>query len=174
MSSELTFIVLGRPPPNGSEGQDIRNEDVSKLPMIGDVNLFFNRTADEEGNDALEVECEVMIAGELLSFHDKSRTVGLTWNPFSEPEYRGKGLGHAALSVLLSYASLPVPDGLGIPRSCFVAKIGLENLPSRSLFRKLGFRETKVVEVFNEVELKYDTEAISHPEWLKGEKQAYD
>ncbi|KAG8965126.1 N-acetyltransferase 9 [Tulasnella sp. 408] len=131
--------------------------------MIGDVNLFFNRTAGEEGNDALEVECEVMIAGELLPFHDRS-----------QPEYRGKGSGHAALSMLLSYASLPVPDGLGVPRSCFIAKIGLENLPSRSLFRKLGFRETKVVEVFNQVELKYDTEADSHPEWLKGEKRVYD
>ncbi|KIO24786.1 hypothetical protein M407DRAFT_15364 [Tulasnella calospora MUT 4182] len=150
---KLTFIVLGRASTNGGEDLSICTEDVRRLPMIGDVNLFFNRTADEEGNDALEVECEVMIA---------------------EPEYRGKGLGHAALSMLLSYASLPVPDGLGVPTSCFVAKVGLENLPSRALFRKLGFKETKVVEIFNEVELKYDTEATSHPEWLKGEKMVYD
>lgn len=76
--------------------------------------------------------------------------------------------------MLLSYASSPFPDGLGVPKSCFVAKIGLENLASRALFRKLGFRESKVVEIFNEVELKYDMEATSHPEWLKGEKRVYD
>ncbi|KAG8931905.1 N-acetyltransferase 9 [Tulasnella sp. 417] len=150
---QLTFIILDRAPTNGGEAPQLCTEDICELRMIGDVNLFFNRTADEEGHDTLEVECEVMIA---------------------EPEYRGRGLGHAALSMLLSYASSPVPDGLGVPRSCFVAKIGLENLPSRALFRKLGFRETKVVEVFSEVELKYDTEATSHSEWLKGEKRVYD
>lgn len=64
-SLELTFIVLGRPQTDLRE--DLRNEDVAQLPMIGDVNLFFNRTADEDGNDVLEVECEVMIAGELFN-----------------------------------------------------------------------------------------------------------
>lgn len=64
-SLELTFIVLGRPSTDLRE--DLRTEDVAKLPMIGDVNLFFNRTADEDCNDILEVECEVMIAGELFN-----------------------------------------------------------------------------------------------------------
>ncbi|KAG8967154.1 N-acetyltransferase 9, partial [Tulasnella sp. 427] len=150
----LTFIVLGRPTSDSIE--ELRTGDISGLPMIGDVNLFFNRTADDDGNEVLEVECEVMIAGK------------------HEDDFRGKGCGYAALSMLLSYASSPLPEGLGVPKSCFVAKIGLDNVASRALFRKLGFRETKVVEVFNEVELKYDTEGSQCPEWVKGDKREYD
>ena len=34
--------------------------------------------------------------------------------------------------------------------SKYIAKIGADNAPSLALFRKLGFRETKFVEIFNE------------------------
>ncbi|XP_038064267.1 N-acetyltransferase 9-like protein isoform X2 [Patiria miniata] len=39
--------------------------------------------------------------------------------------------------------------------SRFVAKIGLQNQPSLSLFKKLGFEEESVSEVFNEVTLQF-------------------
>ena len=41
----------------------------------------------------------------------------------------------------------------------FIAKIGRDNTPSIKLFESLGFEIAKVVEVFNEVELRFSGEA---------------
>lgn len=55
--SELTFIILART----SDGE-LATSDIQSLPMIGDVNIFFNGTP---GDKDLESEAEIMIAGEL-------------------------------------------------------------------------------------------------------------
>lgn len=62
---ELTFIVLARTEAaSGSDLGSISNEEIRKLPMIGDVNLFFKRAEEDDDPDTeLEIECEVMIAG---------------------------------------------------------------------------------------------------------------
>lgn len=44
---------------------------------------------------------------------------------------------------------------LRIPPSCLVTRISDTNIPSIRLFEKLGFVETKRVEVFREVEMRY-------------------
>jgi len=138
---KLTFIVLAR---DGDRTDlSMSTAEIARLPMIGDVNLFIKRRADDGDDDQdqghlseddlkspyREVECEVMIA---------------------ESEYRGKSLGFAALGILLSYATAD----LGIPPSTLVARIGLNNAPSIALFQRLGFVQSKVVEVFGELEMR--------------------
>ncbi|KAG8926049.1 hypothetical protein FRC03_011146 [Tulasnella sp. 419] len=144
---KLTFIVLARPPtslPNNTQSPEMNENDIKDCPMIGDVNLFFNRNPllpiEESPGDELEVECEVMIA---------------------EPAYRRKGLALAALKLLLNYASSP-SQPLKISPRHFLARISATNEPSISLFSKLGFVKSKYVEVFDELELRWCHDA----EWL--------
>jgi len=100
--------------------------------------------------------------------------------PAAEPAYRRKGLAFEALRLMLTYATgappssfCPNPDptpgldtgkGLGIPPHALVARIGAANAPSIRLFETLGFRVTRRVEVFEEVEMHWD--ARVHPEHL--------
>jgi L-amino acid N-acyltransferase YncA len=94
--------------------------------MVGDANLFVN---------ALEylpwAEIEVMVA---------------------EPESRGRGLGKAAVTMMMAYGA----TALGV--TTFVAKIGMANAPSLGLFASLGFREVSRSEVFQEVTLELKAE----------------
>ncbi|ORY48502.1 N-acetyltransferase 9-like protein [Rhizoclosmatium globosum] len=93
--------------------------------MIGDVNLYFTDFEDPIGKP----EIEVMIA---------------------EPSMRRKGAGLEALQLIMQYAMQNVP---GI--HTFVSKISLKNEPSRTLFtQKLGYKEVKIVEAFEEVTLE--------------------
>ncbi|KAG9030266.1 hypothetical protein FRB95_004152 [Tulasnella sp. JGI-2019a] len=146
---KLTFIVLARSEGDPDSLGSISNAEISRLPMIGDVNLFFKRNGDDEesassNNPYDEVECEVMIA---------------------EPAYRGKSLGFTALSILLPYATTPPPSGPGAPPNSLVARIGLDNAPSIALFQRLGFVKTKAVEVFGELEMRYHDRTSWSKEW---------
>ncbi|KAG5643429.1 hypothetical protein DXG03_000937 [Asterophora parasitica] len=176
---KLTFIVLAvgenfALPMNADAGAlSPTDSAIAALPMVGDVNLFLKGTvpglnsnlsttisspvsqvdAEEEEGDEFEAEVEVMIA---------------------EPAFRRKGLALDALRLLLEYATggpsssfAPNPDGsaptvtrpegkgLGIPPSSLVARISDSNAPSIRLFESLGFRITRRVEVFQEVELRW-------------------
>ncbi|PAV59409.1 hypothetical protein WR25_03531 [Diploscapter pachys] len=89
--------------------------------MIGDVNLFI----DWSENSA---EVEIMLA---------------------EPNARGKGRAHEAVSLMLSYAlnNFPLTD--------FYAKIKGDNVVSQNLFeKKLGFVFESRSEVFDESTFK--------------------
>ena len=55
--SELTFITLAR-----TSDVELATSDIPNLSMIGDVNIFFNGAP---GDQDLESEAEIMIAGEL-------------------------------------------------------------------------------------------------------------
>lgn len=57
--SELTFIVLARQDSHVPPESHFC-DDRERYPMIGDVNLFFKGSSDD---DDYEVEAEVMIAG---------------------------------------------------------------------------------------------------------------
>lgn len=85
--------------------------------------------------------------------------------PKVEPAYRGKSLGYSALCILLAYATSNPPQGLGVPPSVLTARIGLANTPSIRLFERLGFVQSKVVEVFQEVEMKYAGEKGWETPW---------
>jgi len=83
----------------------------------------------------------------------------------TEPSFRRKGLAMEALQLMLGYATgqpqifnldNSIPDSkLNIPPRALITRISDSNLPSIRLFEKLGFKVTKRVEVFQEVELRF-------------------
>ncbi|KAI1783728.1 GNAT domain-containing protein [Ganoderma leucocontextum] len=159
---KLTFILLlgtpepftsDAPPQQGDVGlPEVATNRLEALPMIGDVNLFFNGARDNGGeDDDFEVEVEIMIA---------------------EPAYRRRGIAHTALQLMLSYATDPAsPSPLPVARERLVARIGEKNGASIRLFEKLGFSVTKRVAVFEEVELRFsDASKV----WTKGSVRVLD
>ena len=101
--------------------------------MIGDTNLFLQRTSeDADDNDKCnhdnqkerEAEIEVMVA---------------------EPEFRRQGCAKEALNLIMKYAK----EFLNV--TTFFAKIKADNDGSIKLFRNLGYTFESKSEVFNEV-----------------------
>ncbi|KAJ8689575.1 hypothetical protein PTI98_012466 [Pleurotus ostreatus] len=166
---KLTFIILApnHPPATAKDDDDARlnliglsDPRLESMLMIGDVNLFLKggrRDNREDGDveDDFEAEVEIMIA---------------------EPDWRRKGLAIEALQLMLGYATTGSPSGafpppsepepqdtshrlsespLPIPPRSLVTRISESNTPSIKLFQKLGFVITKRVEVFREVEMRY-------------------
>ena len=150
-SPELTFIVLAR-------DRDVKQDDLAALlsrsPMAGDVNVFFNQVYDDDGGDDAAPltygEMEVMIA---------------------EPRFRRKGLADEALRMLLYYITTPpapAPDAtpaeaqvLPLPATRLMVRIGSANDASLALFQRLGFAKFKENAVFQETELRVqDSEAL--------------
>jgi len=164
---KLTFIILARS--SFQKGLDIlpTADDVARMKMIGDVNMFFK----DEG----EVECEVMIA---------------------ERDYHRKGYGLEALRLLFRYATdqtsfssstsfpastTPLSQHLPVNPTSLIVRVGALNTPSIALFQKLGFGVSKHVEVFNEVEMKFawDSNMSQHKDvdkwvssWTQGDEEA--
>ena len=66
----------------------------------------------------------------------------------AEPASRRKGIAREALEMFLAWGRVE----LGLTR--FVAKIGLDNAPSRALFAALGFGVKEVCEAFEEVHME--------------------
>ncbi|KAJ3888477.1 GNAT domain-containing protein [Lentinula edodes] len=147
---KLTFIILAR------EGDAFipdtvnpTDSQVSSLPMVGDVNIFFSGTplsVSESANsppfdDGQEftAEAEIMIA---------------------EPLYRRRGYAQEALRLMFQYVTethqVPVKMPHSIPPTSLITRISDKNTPSIKLFERLGFRITKHVEVFEEVELRWN------------------
>ncbi|KAH7096199.1 acyl-CoA N-acyltransferase, partial [Auriculariales sp. MPI-PUGE-AT-0066] len=128
---KMTFIILARLP---ADDGPLSDDELRALPMVGDVNLFFKGT--EWVDEDFEVEIEVMIA---------------------EREYRRQKLAYSAVSTMLAYAlhaTPPQPSRLPVSHSNkFVVRIGQKNEASIGLFKRLGFLKTKVVEVFDQVEM---------------------
>ncbi|KAH9920553.1 acyl-CoA N-acyltransferase [Epithele typhae] len=135
---KLTFIVLAGA---GATATQPGPGLATTQPMVGDVNLFLKGSP---ADDDFEAEVEIMIA---------------------EPAHRRKGLAHAALQLLLAYATtaLPVP----VPRAALVARVAETNAPSIGLLEKLGFAVVRRVEVFGEVEMRYRGPATGG--WVAGE-----
>ncbi|KAF9023587.1 hypothetical protein BDZ89DRAFT_1069751 [Hymenopellis radicata] len=136
---KLTFIILARHEQD-ELASDINPTDprLHSLPMIGDVNMFFNGTPDD-----FTAELEIMIA---------------------EPHYRRGGYATEALHLILRYATgnfFPseglhlahtLPLRISVPS--LVVRVGDTNIPSIRLFEKLGFMIVKHVKVFQEVEMR--------------------
>ncbi|KAL4262030.1 acetyltransferase family protein [Pleurotus pulmonarius] len=165
---KLTFIILApNHPPSGGEAHKVclnllgpSDPKLESMPMIGDVNLFLkgsrrDNRQDVDVEDDFEAEVEIMIA---------------------EPDFRRKGLAIEALQLMLGYATTGSPSGvfpassepepqhtlhhrsespLPVPPRSLVTRISESNTPSIKLFEKLGFAITKRVEVFREVEMRY-------------------
>ena len=69
------------------------------------------------------------------------------------PSARRKGLARIAIRTIMQTVNIHCPE---ITR--FIAKIDAENIPSRTMFEKLGFKLTKTLPVFNEAhyEVEYN------------------
>ncbi|CEH16686.1 Predicted phosphoglucosamine acetyltransferase [Ceraceosorus bombacis] len=140
---KLTFIVLRR---RADTAISSAREALQEAEMVGDVNLFLSLDDDEGAGEACLAEVEIMIA---------------------EPRARRQGLAFESLCLLLRYATTTTTTTtsfasasnssslLPLAPNAFRAKIGLSNTKSRALFAKLGFEEHKVVQVFEEVELRW-------------------
>ncbi|CAL9699200.1 unnamed protein product [Knipowitschia caucasica] len=70
----------------------------------------------------------------------------------AEPQFRGRGIGTEVVFILMSYAV----SKLGIMR--FQVKIGLGNLISINMFKKLRFTEVSTCRVFNEVTMELEVD----------------
>ncbi|KAJ3807022.1 GNAT domain-containing protein [Lentinula aff. lateritia] len=166
---KLTFIILAR------EGDAFipdtvnpTDSQVSSLPMVGDVNIFFSGTPHSvsestnrppfDDSQEFTAEAEIMIA---------------------EPLYRRRGYAKEALRLMFEYVTgrptsyfiqnprvemsqgeetrqISVKMPHSIPPTSLITRISDTNTPSIKLFEKLGFRITKHVEVFEEVELRWN------------------
>ncbi|KAH9249476.1 hypothetical protein BASA81_012838 [Batrachochytrium salamandrivorans] len=105
---------------------------------VGDVNLFFSKLDEDDGEDGgkLKAEINVMIA---------------------EKSARGKGLGSLAVWGMVWFAQQHFPQ---VER--FEAKISLDNQPSLSMFTKrLGFVEESRSQAFSEATLVASQEQLA-------------
>ncbi|KAF7313073.1 Acyl-CoA N-acyltransferase [Mycena kentingensis (nom. inval.)] len=147
-ADKLTFIVLAR---QADDLLDVKlapqDPRIQALRMIGDVNIFLH--GESQDDEEFYAEAEAMIA---------------------EREFRRKGCAREALQLLLGYAtqssvgsflchaSLSATDGpspLPISPASLLVRISDSNVPSIKLFESLGFKITKRVEVFEEVEMRW-------------------
>ncbi|KAG6889440.1 hypothetical protein C0995_001208 [Termitomyces sp. Mi166 len=169
---KLTFIILSRTTSSGEQllldvpqVPSPMDPTIQALPMVGDVNMFFKGLIPTDSETSLKTHAQD--GQELEEFEAEMEIM------IAEPAFRRKGLALEALQLMLEYAtgypssyfsdssqprlvSSPTQcNGLGVLPSSLVARISDTNAPSIRLFELLGFRITRRVEVFQEVELRF-------------------
>ncbi|UKZ46168.1 hypothetical protein TrVGV298_000367 [Trichoderma virens] len=158
---KLTFIVCEplsgeRSNENGESQKITAQVDDSPDKMRGDIN-FFLYLDDEDDDEA---------AGPR-----ESSTIRLTGEVdvmIANTQHRGKGVGEAAVRSILTYIRKHLPEILKeyaqgekldvekIQLVGLMAKIKQENVGSRGLFKKLGFRQEGEANYFGEVKMVMD------------------
>lgn len=168
--TELTFIVHARNPLAPSPTDDPRaflQAHNDESTMLGDVNLFLHSEEEEEEEgsepdddegersrrrDSRVAELEIMLPPRPTSPSPSSSSSAST------STHRPRtGIAFETLRTFMTYAR----GALDLDRGAFIVKIGYDNEPSLSLFRKLGFVETKRVDVFREVEMRYPRSSMT-------------
>ncbi|GLB41322.1 putative acetyltransferase (GNAT) domain containing protein [Lyophyllum shimeji] len=173
------------PMPKSTTNLSPTHPAIAALPMVGDVNMFLEGTipghdslrvvdADEGEEEEKDDDDEDEEDEESQEDEDEDED--------EEPAYRRKGLAREALQLMLSYATgapstsfCPGPStstrspasstisdpnprsgkGLGVPPHALIARIGASNAASIRLFESLGFRITRRVEVFDQVDMRW-------------------
>jgi hypothetical protein len=116
--------------------------------MVGDVNIFIYKSSDEDVSETCGhqqdtlpwiVEIEIMVA---------------------EPTAKRQSIGKVAVIWMMNYVSTHASEIFNESHAKYVfkAKIGRENYPSISMFESLGYQQTKVIEVFQEIHFTYPLE----------------
>ncbi|CAO1627715.1 unnamed protein product [Parajaminaea phylloscopi] len=159
---KLTFIVLHRNKDVDFGAESEISALLSRCQMAGDVNVFISDLDDDDEPDddaAHGTNAKAEKKGELEVM-------------IAEPSLRRHGLAREAVKLLLRYiTAAEPPSGVPVkhtsqalplsPCNLFV-KISLSNKPSIDLFRSLGFKEHKVSEVWQEVEMRLTTGKTHH------------
>ncbi|KAK6954739.1 hypothetical protein Daesc_004708 [Daldinia eschscholtzii] len=167
---KLTFIVCA-PLPQGHDGPPGAQEGKKGAVlagvgdavhrMVGDVNLFLSPWDgdDEDEQEQKEKEAKTYYTAEIDIM-------------IADPEFRGKGLGRAAVATFLSFVrrrldgvlaeytgSLGVADanidGKPVLRDV-VAKINADNKASIVLFKALGFKQRGETNYFGEIQMVFE------------------
>ncbi|BGP12841.1 hypothetical protein JCM10213_001325 [Rhodosporidiobolus nylandii] len=148
---KLTFIIHSRSPsapsPSSSSPAEFLAAHDSPDSMIGDVNLFLHDLTPPSSPASPSASSAAAPPAPSAETPTRRAELEIMLVPGLSPPRSGLAL--QALRAFLIYASL----ALSLPPSAFFARVGFDNAPSLGLFRKLGFREGKRVEVFREVEL---------------------
>lgn len=161
---KLTFIVCE---PLGGERSDGNDEarkitaqvDDSPDKMKGDVN-FFLYLDDDDDDDVVEPResSTIRLRGEVDVM-------------IAETQHRGKGTGEAAVRSILAYIRENLTEilneyaqGEGLDKDKIqlvglMVKIKQDNVGSRGLFKKLGFKQEGEANYFGEVKMVMDWEA---------------
>ncbi|GAA5978505.1 hypothetical protein JCM11641_007966 [Rhodosporidiobolus odoratus] len=150
-SDKLTFIIHRRSPsassPSTSPSAFLAAHNDSST-MIGDVNLFLHDASPSSSPSSSSSSS----APPTSTSPTKRAELEIMFPPLPLLNPPRTGLALLTLQTFLSYSS----RALDLPPSAFFARIGFDNAPSLGLFRKLGFKEGKRVEVFREVELIWE------------------
>ncbi|THH14074.1 hypothetical protein EW146_g6204 [Bondarzewia mesenterica] len=166
---KLTFIVLACPTTRSPPDQ-LTDDDLRALPMIGDVNLFLNGSPQDH---EFEAEIEVMIAGAPRAFPTPIWTQS---HPLPRTLQTQPTAANASLTPPSPFSSptsrpptrpLPSPFAKTVSSSKSVKTIP----PSIRLFEGLGFTIVKTVAVFEEVEMRLAGQAA---EWVAGTVRALE
>ncbi|RSH89575.1 hypothetical protein EHS25_002126 [Saitozyma podzolica] len=139
---KLTFILLERPGSSPSSSHPVLTPDEIRECRMVGDVNMFLPNGPHE-----EGECEIMIAS---------------------PDDRRKGFAREALTLFLGYA---IPT-LGLRPTNLIARIGRSNSASMALFESLGFGIVKVVEVWDEVEMRWGHTPGSHLGSTDGEAES--
>ncbi|EEB93344.1 hypothetical protein MPER_08010, partial [Moniliophthora perniciosa FA553] len=152
-ADKLTCIILARTAEALPEAIDKEDDRIRTLPMVGDVNLFlsgsFEPARGDDDEEEFTAEAEIMIAGlareALLLMLQYATGLGAY-------HFRSSGRNDAyEEKEEARYPSLPNP----IPPQSLLCRISEDNEASIGLFEKLGFKITKRVQVFGEVEMRW-------------------
>lgn len=107
--------------------------------MIGDVNLFLSEIEEDDETNQKEI-----------SESNSSRGIQAELDiMIAEEQYKKMGMGKEATIMMMLYGA----QNLNIRK--YVVKIKEDNVSSRRMFEKLGFKECNYAECFQEYELEF-------------------
>ncbi|GKT40940.1 N-acetyltransferase 9-like protein [Colletotrichum spaethianum] len=153
---KLTFIIcqpLPESPGTKAEAVQAGEVDASKH-MIGDINFFIYPNDDYDDDEATQSVADGSYVGEVDVM-------------VASKEHRGKGIGHAAVTTLLTYVhrnkdrilaeyiegESKTSEGKTPELKGLMVKIKKENAASIALFRRLGFVQKGEVNYFGEIQM---------------------
>ncbi|KZL81626.1 methionyl-trna synthetase [Colletotrichum incanum] len=153
---KLTFIIC-QPLPESSEtkAEEVQAGEIDASEnMIGDINFFIYPNDDDDDDDATQSVSKSSFVGEVDVM-------------VASKEHRGKGIGHAAVTTLLTYVHHnkerilaeyvkgegKAGEGKSPELKGLMVKIKEENAASIALFRRLGFVQKGEVNYFGEIQM---------------------
>ncbi|KAK1966620.1 N-acetyltransferase [Colletotrichum sublineola] len=153
---KLTFIICHPLPVSSETKLEVRAGEVDTPEhMIGDIN-FFIYPNDDDGNDdgATQAVTEGSYVGEVDIM-------------VASKDHRGRGIGHAAVTTLLTYVHRnkerilgeyvegegKAAEGKAPKLKSLMVKIKETNTASIALFRRLGFAQKGDVNYFGEIQM---------------------